>query len=194
MYAGNAEDPPAMEVLPSPEVPEDQWTERMRFAWMLAEQSFELAPPEAPVGPTVPELQQWVDQDLERWLAQKNRMVQAARAELDLAAEESHQQRIMAGAVVGLMYEDVARVLRNVPVPTDLADEPEIAETFRDIQEYQASSFLEHARRAYRACALNARQPASMKRWSEFCGERRDRLPMARGQRESTTVTVSVDE
>ena len=88
-----------------------------------------------------------------------------------------HRQRIIGGAIVGLMYEDVARVLRSIPTPDELLDEPEIREMHRDILRSQARPFLEHARRAYHACARNATEPPGMNHWVRFCRGRHDRLP-----------------
>lgn len=187
---------PSMEVLPSPDRAIESLSERMRFAYLLTEQSFELDPPLAPLRPTVAQLQEWSDGELSAWIERKNQLVEAARAELDLAAEESHRQRIMAGALVGLMYEDVARVILSVPVPAELLSDPEIAEVFRDIIDYQASTYLGHARNAYRACNRNAVRPQSMRHWAGFCSGRLDLLPSSRrlGSGDSTTrVEVIVE-
>lgn len=191
-YGGDVTVRASMEVLPSPELPREQWTERMRFAYLLAQQTFQLDPPIVPASASVDELQAWSDGELTGWLERKNAMVEAARAELDEAAEETHRQLIMAGALVGLMYEDVARVLLSVPMPSELRSEPEIAELYQDIIAFQAAPYVEHARRAYRACALNARQPAGMNHWTDFCAGRRDLLPIARGQRPENGTTVEV--
>ena len=194
-YGGSVTEPPRMEVLPSPVEPQERWTERMRFAYLLAEESFDLAPPEPPLTPSVAELQEWSDTALTEWLERKAATLEAARAELDEAAEESHRQRIMAGAIVGLMYEDVARTLLDVPVPHELWEEPDIAQIYREIVDFQARPFLEHARRAYRACALNAqRRPAGLGHWSDFCAGRGDLLPAsgsaAGAAEQGTTVEV----
>ena len=45
--AGRADAPPSMECLPSA-AEEDDFTEHMRFAWLLTEQSFEVQAPSAP--------------------------------------------------------------------------------------------------------------------------------------------------
>lgn len=196
LYRGSADEPPSMEVLPEPDVPRSELSERMRFAWLLAQESFELDAPRPPVHATTAKVQQWADTELEAWLEKKNERVEAARAELDAAAEEAHRQRIMAGALVGLMYEDVARVLLQVPVPSELQrEEPEIAKIFREIVRFQAKPYIEHAKRAYYACARNARRPESMRHWSHFCSERRDALPSPDGGGSSgdTVVSVSVE-
>lgn len=194
---GMAESPPRMECLPDPDVQEGALTSHMRFGWSLAEESFLVPPPEPPRDRTAQNLSVWSEEVLQPWIARKTHTVEAARRELDQAAEESHRQRIMGGAIVGLMYEDIARVLRSIPPPEELATEPEIREIYRDILRGQARPFLEHARRAYSACAQNAVHPASMRHWSRFCSARQERLPApesAGGSADGeTTVEVVVD-
>ena len=191
VQTGTADAPPSMECLPS-STDEDEITERMRFAWLLTEQSFEVSRPQMPRPQArVIEIQDWADGTLQGWLQQKTQLVEAARQELDEAAEETHEQRTMAGGLVGLMYEDVARVLLRVPMPEDLQSEPEIAEAFRDVIDAQALPYLEHARRAYRACALNSRGHSELDRWKTFCAARGDQLPQT--HRESRTVGTTVE-
>lgn len=165
-----------MECLPSHE---ENLSEKMQFAWLLTAESFELnRPHRPPSGAAMQELQLWSQQELRRWLSQKNELVEAARAELNVAAEESHQQRVWAGALVGLMYEDVGRVLLDVPVPRELNSDPEIARVYREVVVAQARPYLDHARRAYNACELNGRrQTESLEQWSRFCEERKALLP-----------------
>jgi hypothetical protein len=176
---GQVDSEPSMECLPDPDVTDAAMTRRMRFGWTLAAESFVVPPPEAPDERNAQNLEAWGEEVLAPWLERKTHTVEAARRELDQAAEEDHRQRIMGGAIVGLMYEDVARVLRSIPPPEELADEPEIQEIYQQILRSQARPFLEHARRAYNACARNAIRPESMRHWSRFCAGRQDRLPEA---------------
>jgi hypothetical protein len=178
---GDPDAPPSMVVLPSLDVPRDELTDRMRFGWTLAEESFQHAMPPAPPSGETTDYQGWAEGDLRDWLERKQHTVDSARRELDAAAEESHRQRIMAGAIVGLMYEDVALALRDIPTPAALQTDMEIADIFREILEAQASPFLEHARRAYRACALNAEGgPETLAHWGRFCAARKLELPEPR--------------
>ncbi|MFK8002674.1 MAG: hypothetical protein AB8H86_24025 [Polyangiales bacterium] len=190
--AGESAAPPSMECLPSA-AHESDFTEHMRFAWLLTEQSFEVqAPPAPPSSARTVELQDWTDVTLQPWLAQKTRLVEAARAELNVAAEEAHPQRTIAGALVALMYEDVARVLRRVPVPDELRSEPEIATVFREVIDAQARPYLDHARRAYRACALNSRGHSDLRNWMRFCQDRGAELPTSSAQLQSGETSVEV--
>lgn len=174
---GQVESEPRMECLPDPDIQDEVMTRRMRFAWTLAAESFLVPPPDPPRHRTAQNLTTWSDEVLRPWLERKSHTIEAARRELDEAAEESHRQRIMGGAIVGLMYEDVARILRSIPSPSELESEPEIREIFRDVLRSHARPFLEHARRAYSACAQNAIRPLGMRHWSRFCAGRGDRLP-----------------
>lgn len=169
--------------------------EDMRTALSLARHSFEVAPPELPARTDATTLLRWTDTQLTPWLERKLRVVEAARRKLDEAAEQAHVHRILAGALVGLMYEDVGEVVGSIPTPEDLAHEPEIAAVFRDVVHFRASRYVEQARSAYLACARNAIQPETMHHWSVFCAKRADALPPPRyvPTQEGTTVTVSID-
>lgn len=180
---GQVEASPAMECLPDPDVQDSALSERMRFGLTLARESFLVPAPDTPDDRNSANLEVWSEEVLSPWLERKTHTVEAARRELDQAAEETHRQRIMSGAIVGLMYEDVARVLRAIPPPDELDDEPEIRDIYRNILRSQASPFVEHARRAYSACAQNAVRPPGMRHWSHFCAARQARLPAARGVR-----------
>jgi len=188
---GRVECEPSMQCLPDPDIQQASMTRRMRFGWTLAEESFLVPPPPAPDDQSSNSLGAWSEQVLSPWIQRKTHTIESARRELDRAAEEMHRQRIMGGAIVGLMYEDVARVLTSIPPPSELDDEPEIRRVYRNVLRSQARPYLEQARQAYRACAQNAIRPRSMRHWSRFCRGRRDQLPgadLAEGLESGETV------
>lgn len=196
IYAGRADGDPSIECLPDPDVADTELTAHMQRGRELAIASFEIADPEIPPDHAVQVLSAWAAGPLRTWIEQKTHAVDAAREELDLAAEESHRQRIMGGAIVGLMHEDIARIVSRVPAPSDLADEPEILAAFEHVIQGQARPYYRLARQAYRACALNAVAPESMQHWSRFCRERMDALPEDESDavtEEGTTVEVLHD-
>jgi len=177
MYGGDAGGKACIESLPSLDVADSEITSEMRVARLLSAESLALADPAPPVSTSAQDVQLWSDSVLKSWVQAKHRRAEAARAELDRAALQNHRQRIMAGALVGLVYEDVARVLMSVPVPDDLRSEPEIAEMFKDVIAAQALPYLTQAKRAYEACAKNAVEPETMGHWTPFCQGRADHLP-----------------
>lgn len=176
-YAGDARGRASIEVLPSLDIPESELTAEMRMARLLSAESLELDAPSAPGDHSADQLSAWSDRELKGWLSEKQRRAEAARVELDRAAVQNHRQRIMAGALVGLVYEDIARALLAIPAPSELDSEPEVALMFRELMAKQAAPFLVHAELAYAACAGNALGLDSMAHWSEFCERRGERLP-----------------
>ncbi|MEM1413337.1 MAG: hypothetical protein AAGH15_00475 [Myxococcota bacterium] len=195
---GDPAGPPALEAMPAHPAGgrPPGMSETMVFAWTLSEQAFDLPdPPPAPMDPTVAAVEAWTAQHLQPWLGDKNRMVEAARRELDVAADEIIEQRIVAGALVGLLYEDVARVLLSIPVPQEIADEePEIREAYEYVVESQAEPFLAHSRAAYRACAGNSRVEERFAAFERFCSQRRANLPLTRDERAEGTVLEVIRE
>lgn len=176
-YSGDAHGRASMEVLPSLDVPDSELTPEMRMARLLSAESLELTPPAVPSDRSSAQLADWSDRELKDWLGEKQRRAEAAREELDRAAQQNHRQRILAGALVGLIYEDVARTLLRIPVPSELDSEPEIAATFHELMAKQAAPYLLHAKLAYDACAGNAQGLSAMAHWSDFCSGRVEALP-----------------
>jgi hypothetical protein len=174
---GDALARPSMEALPGLDVAQSELTPEMRMASLLSSESLLLTPPSAPRDDSTASISSWSDSELKTWLQEKHVRAEAARKELDRAAAQSHRQRVMAGAMVGLVYEDVARALLALPIPRELASEPEIAEMYVDLLKRQAAPYLLHAHQAYVACAGNAEQLSGLRHWSQFCEEREERLP-----------------
>ena len=174
---GDAVGEPRVEALPSLDVESSKLTQEMLMARMLSAESLNLAPPVRPRDSSTAAIADWSDNELKAWMQAKHSAAEAARKELDLAAVQSQRQRIMAGAMVGLVYEDVGRTLLTLPIPAELSSEPEIAAMYVDILRTQAGPYLLQARQAYAACAGNAEQVPTLQHWSEFCLTREDKLP-----------------
>jgi hypothetical protein len=190
---GDAAGQPAVEALPSLDVAQAELTPEMRMATLLSAEALNLAPPVRPADDSTASIASWSDQELKAWLREKHVRAEAARKELDRAAAQSPRQRVMAGALVGLVYEDVARTLLLLPVPRELATEPEISALYSELLRNQASPYLLHAHQAYVACAGNAEQMEPLRHWSEFCEGREERLPTTGLDQQSvgaTKVTV----
>lgn len=192
-FMGRVDGAPSMSCVPDTDRTTEGYTEHMRRALGLAEASFGEEAPPPPASRSAHDLEQWSNGPLRTWLEAKTHSIEAARQELDAASEEDHRQRILAGAIVGLMYEDIMRVLRSVPAPVDLDSEPEIMEIYQNLVRSQARPFLELARSAYRACSLNADRPEGMRHFSTFCRQRLDGLPEEEIREGVTRVEVVRD-
>jgi hypothetical protein len=174
---GDATGKPRVEALPSLDVDASKLTQEMRMARLLSAESLNLDPPVQPRDTSTATIAEWSDHELKTWMQVKHASAEAARQELDRAAMQNQRQRIMAGAMVGLVYEDVARTLLTLPVPAELVSEPEIAAMYVNILRTQAGPYLLQARQAYTACAGNAEQLPALRHWSDFCLSRENQLP-----------------
>lgn len=189
-FAGDAQGHPSLETLPSLDVTDDQLTPEMRMARLLSADTLQLAPPQTPADRTGQTLSAWSEGELKGWLEQKQKRADDARVELDRAAVQNHRQRILAGALVGLIYEDIARTLLTVPVPSELDSEPEIGAAFQELLLKQAEPYLMQSRLAYAACAGNAQGMSSLAHWVDFCSRRREGLPSAEPAQDGVEVVV----
>jgi len=186
--SGDALATPSLEALPSLDVAQSELTPEMRMASLLSAESLSLAPPVHPENMSTSAMAAWSDDGLKTWMREKHQRAEAARKELDRAAQQSHRQRVMAGALVGLVYEDVARTLLTLPVPSELSSEPEIAAMYVDLLRTQAGPYLVQAHQAYAACAGNAEQVDPLRHWTDFCNQREERLPTSGLDQPSTAV------
>ncbi|MEM9192978.1 MAG: hypothetical protein AAGF12_27635 [Myxococcota bacterium] len=178
MVRGDIDAAPDMTILPSLDRPLDEMSPAMREGWLLAEEAFEIPLPPPPDTDTQ-SYTAWAEGDLRRWLRRKSHTVESAREELDRAADEDSEERIVAGGIVGLLYEDVGRELLSIPTPQALIEDPEIGLIFREVLEGEAAPYLERSNAAYRACAINADAgPESLRHWRRFCAGRRVELPL----------------
>ncbi len=177
--------------LPDSREEREQRSYRMRRGWLLAAHALLMPPPPGPR-----DLDFWAELDV--WLAHREDAVEAARDELVVAAREDHRQHIVAHAILGLMYEHVARELASIEVPAEgVPREPE-GPDYHDALGRHARPFVDRAKAAYRDCAQNAFHPVDMRPWSRFCEHRDQALPSVflapeRPPRAETTVEVIRD-
>lgn len=188
---GDTRGEPRVEALPSLDVDPGELTAEMRMAKLLSAEALNLEQPPPPSDLSTAAITAWSQRELEQWLRQKHQRAEEARRQLDLAAVQNQRQRIMAGALVGLVYEDVARALIALPTPKELIAEPEIAQMYGEVLRGQAAPYLREAEMAYAACAGNAAQLEPLAHWSSFCEARKERLP-SRAQAPSGETQVEV--
>jgi hypothetical protein len=175
MMPGDSAAEAQLDTLPSLDVNESELSAEMHKALALSEDSIELGLPELPKGEATSA--SWTDTRLKDWLRDKHRRTQTASAALDLAGAQSPRQRMLSGAVAGLVFENAARDLLQVPPPSDLPLDLETIAVFREIMQGNASVCVEQAQLAYKACADNAREMPELLHWEPFCVQRAQRLP-----------------
>jgi hypothetical protein len=172
---GDPDAPPNLLALP--ELPADADTPRTHQGILVARQTLDAALPAAPADRTFASLQRWVNSDVLAWVQRRRAQTMATRDRFFVEGEPNEAERIVSLAVIGLLDEDTARALGNLPPPSELDSEPEIAAMYRDVTRVQASAFMSAALAALRDCANSAyRGPVSWRGFARFCHARFDRL------------------
>lgn len=175
---GSVEAPPSLQALPDLDVPEEEVSERMRFAMSMAEEALEIPTPPPPEDRSLQSISAWMEGVIGPWIAQKSHSVSSARDVLMSSSRESGRERTLATAIIALMYEDLVRSLRTMPMPADLEAEPEVAQLYRDVVFANLTPYVREALRFYRdGCMANAdRGPEGMQHWRSYCARRSNAL------------------
>ncbi|MGB0680879.1 MAG: hypothetical protein ACPGUV_14610, partial [Polyangiales bacterium] len=175
--AGSLQAQPSLAALPNADLPALRFSDAMRRGFDAAEQAFALDPPAPPTDQRLVSIQAWLHSRFAAWHAEKKELITLAHRLFDNAAKNSHHERVMAGAVVGLLYEDALRAFEHVPEPIELVRDPEVQAIFQRVLRHQQEPYRKWSQRAYHACALNARHQTKLQDWQRFCQGRKARLP-----------------
>jgi hypothetical protein len=172
---GDPTAPPSLRALP--DVAKGRASERVQLGMSLARQVLETRLPEPPTDHSYQRLQLWIDQDVVPWVSARRESVEETRFQFGLDHGASSDERVVANAVLGLLQEDTALSLANIPSPAELDTEPEVGEMFRDLVRTQSQPFQSAAASEYHECATNAYEEGrEFQRWAVFCHTRFDRL------------------
>lgn len=173
---GDPDGPPSLNVLPDMASDASGNTDRTHQGLLEARRVLNESIPAPPVDRAHRVLQGWMDTEVVRWLEQRNRAVDDTRY-LFTFGDASVGEGIVSHAVIGVLHEDTAVTLEQLPMPAELDTEPAVAAEFRDILREQAKPFVNSALIEYRDCANEAfRGPPDMLHWAHFCEARFYRL------------------
>jgi hypothetical protein len=173
----------APSLLALPQLPADGDTPRTHQGMLMARATLDAAMPAAPADRSFASLQRWVDGEVLTWLQQRRTQTLATRDRFLVGGEPTDAEHIVSLAVLALIDEDTARALGNLPPPSELDDEPDIAAMYRDVTRMQAEAFMSAAIVGMRDCANAAyREPSEWQAFARFCHARFDRLQQEREQ------------
>ena len=179
---GDAEAPPSLASLPDLLPGGSADTDRTHLALAFARRVFAAGLPTPPSDHSAAVLQPWVEREVAGWIAHRRESVEQTDYQFVAEQRASAGERIVHQAVMGLLHEDTAQALENLPAPAELASEPEIAQMYREVLAAQAQPFVVAALEAFRHCANTAFDgPEDMRHWAAYCDGRfrrlRERLP-----------------
>jgi hypothetical protein len=172
---GDPSGPPSLQGLP--DVAKGTTSQRTQLGMSLARQVLETRLPAPPSDRSYERLQLWIDQDVVPWVSARRDSVEETRFQFGLEKGASADERVVARAVLGLLQEDTALTLANIPSPAELDSEPEVGVMFRDLVRTQSEPFQSAALSEYRDCATRGYEEGrDLRRWAVFCNTRFDRL------------------
>jgi hypothetical protein len=172
---GDPAAPPGFAALP--DIAHSQRSSRIEQGLSLARQLLATPLPAPPDDRHYAILQAWIDERVAPWVSARREGVDETRFQFGLQTQHSEPAAVVARGVVGLLEENTALELAQIPSPSELETEPEIAEMFRELVDTQAKPFRHAAVSEYRKCSeLGSDGDSDAKRWGEFCRARFRRL------------------
>lgn len=161
--------------VPQPGVLREELSEPMQAVWTTVEEAVAVRPPNAPEDATLELVDEWVRGPFQEFVTTRQRSMRQANAGVAALGEAAAEERGAAAALFGYMYEDMASALRGAPIPTEIAEDPELLEVYVSALGDALHPFALMAARAYLVCAttlveLGAESPWAA--WANYCDAR----------------------
>lgn len=145
----------------------EERSDAMRQLWELSEQALSLDPPDPPGERGLEAVNGWMRSTLQSWIERKTFAVQAAEAPL---ADVTEEEEAPAGALVALLYEQLARQLASIPLAREVEADPAVQQRFSRSVEDRVLPLVGRALEGLALCRERSTLPWQQ-RWRAFCEE-----------------------
>lgn len=144
----------------------------------LAEETMGDARPPLDGDATAAEMHEWVEGPLRQWLLRRAHGIRDARAALAPAEDGEDAEHIVAAAIVGVLYADLAWQIAEIAIPRAVRGDELGALAMRNALLEMSSPLFDQALSAFGACASSAVGSAdpTVERWARFCDDESERL------------------
>lgn len=168
-----AEGPLSLACLPAVDAAKEAHTDRIHQALLLAMRVFDQRLSAAPADRRQAPLQAWVDDAVVDWVEGRSQALAEIRFQFGMPLRASEAERVVAEATLGLLQEDTALQLAELPVPVELAEEPEIRTMYGEMLAQEVRPLFAAALVSFRECAnLAFDGPAGLRHFAPFCDAR----------------------
>lgn len=144
----------------------------------LAERALEDTRPALDEAATPAEMRAWVDGPLREWLLRRAHAIRDARVAFAPAEDGEDAEHIVAAAIVGILYADLAWKIAEIALPRLVRADALGALAMRNALLEMSAPLFEQALSAFGACAASAVGSAdpTVERWARFCDGESERL------------------
>ena len=171
---------PSTTLIPVPlaGAPRETLSAELQEIWRLAEEGSALVRPDYEGELTNEAMAPWVQGEFMGWAQERGEVSQRA-ASLAGVLEPGSVEIGVAGGLVGYSYEEFVIAFRGVPVPNDIAEDPELLAVYLDGLTTASQPYARQAAAAYGACArtLAPLGPESpWIEWAAYCLQRAEEV------------------
>jgi len=161
--------------VPQPATARTDMSPTLQEVWTLVEQAVEVRPPDPPDDASEEAIEAWAEGPFAAWLAVRQEANVRAQALVATLGEDSADERLVAAALFGYMYEDMASSIRGAPVPESIASDPELLGIYVETLHAVLDPVARLAAEAYLICrelALAEEPESGWQEWAEYCDGR----------------------
>lgn len=161
--------------VPLPAVPRAEMSDTLQQVWTLVEQAVEVRPPDPPEEASAEAIEAWAQGPFSAWVAERQEANLRAQALVATLGEDAAEERLVAAALFGYMYEDMASGIRGAPIPEGIASDPELLGIYVDTLHQLLDPVARLAAHAYLICrqlALGFDEDSGWRPWATYCDGR----------------------
>ena len=118
--------------VPQPAVAREELSEPLQQTWTGIEEVVAIRPPDGPTDATQEAIEQWASGPLTEWIVTRREATRAVGEVASGVPEEPVWERAVGAALFGYALEEFAADIRSSPVPTEIAEDPELLGIYID--------------------------------------------------------------
>ncbi|MBO6934109.1 MAG: hypothetical protein JJ863_04020 [Deltaproteobacteria bacterium] len=112
--------------VPQPAVAREDLSEALQQTWTGIEEVVAIRPPDGPLDASEAAIEEWANGPLTEWITTRQEATRSVGQVASGVPEEPVWERAVGAALFGYALEEFAADIRSSPVPTEIAEDPEL--------------------------------------------------------------------
>ena len=162
--------------VPQPAVAREQLSMELQAVWDAVERVVHVRAPEPPEEASEEAINAWADGPFAEWFTRRRTEMERLGTEVATLAQRSPppHEVIIAAALLGYAYEDMAAGVRGAPIPEALAADQELLAIYVNALTEATRPIAQEATRGYAHCVrvFSENDDGAWAEWGQYCDDR----------------------